>query len=154
MQSYCIERCIVSFSYGLTENVIDVTLSCLAGEICYTLPMSADLIKRIKEQAEPGVVSVIEWALAVQADTMEVLEKSKTDHLFVGRFSLDEREEARQILLDYGAGKPARIIEHIGNKRKPICFETEIVRTNPKQLTEPDNSVTIDAEILNETPHP
>ncbi len=120
-----------------------------------------DLNERIKAQAEPGVFDVIEWALAVHADTMDRLNGVATqDHLsgalgkngvtvYEGRFSLDEREEARRILLDYGAGKPARIIEHRGNSKKPIMFETRVGST-VKQLKEPDEMQTIDAEVLSE----
>jgi hypothetical protein len=108
-----------------------------------------DLNEAIKAAAEPGVYEVIEWALQVHADTMEQLNKSYVDHLTQhGRFSLVEREEARRILLDYGAGKPARIIEHRGNSKKPILFETRVGST-VKQLKEPDTQ-TIDAEVLSE----
>ena len=107
-----------------------------------------DLNEAIKAQAEPGVYEVIAWALAVHADTMEVMERSKSDHLALGRFSLDEREEARRILLDYGAGKPARIIEHRGNKKNPIMFETRVGSTT-KQLKEPEPEY-CPAEVLSE----
>lgn len=107
-----------------------------------------ELNEAIKAAAEPGVYSVIEWALAVHADTMDVMNRTQTDHLALGRFTLDEREEARRILLDYGAGKPARIIEHRGNSKKPIMFETRVGST-VKQLNEPDTQ-TIDAEVLSE----
>lgn len=120
-----------------------------------------DLNEAIKAAAEPGVYSVIEWALAVHADTMdqinldpaERLKQAVQDHLSPTKqqqiFTLDEREEARRILLDYGAGKPARIIEHRGNSKKPIMFETVVGSTTPKQLKEPDTQ-TIDAEVLSE----
>lgn len=115
-----------------------------------------DLNQRIREQAEPGVEAVIEWALRVHADTMdelsldpaERLKRSLRDQLSPQplRFTLDEREEARQILLDYGAGKPARIVIHKGSKKNPICFNTVVgVPGQQKQLTEPDT--TIDAEF-------
>lgn len=117
-----------------------------------------DLNDAIKAAAEPGVYSVIEWALAVHADTMdqinldpaERLKRAVQDHLSTKQqiFTLDEREEARRILLDYGAGKPARIIEHRGNSKKPILFETRVGST-VKQLKEPDTQV-IDAEVLSE----
>lgn len=118
-----------------------------------------DLNDAIKAAAEPGVYSVIEWALAVHADTMEQinldpaerLKQAVQDHLSPTKqqiFTLDEREEARRILLDYGAGKPARIIEHRGNSKKPILFETRVAST-AKQLKEPDTQV-IDAEVLSE----
>lgn len=97
----------------------------------------------IKEQAAPGVLKVIEWALMVHEDTMDVLYRSKADHLAVGRFGLDEREEARKILMEYGVGKPTRIVEHRGSKKQPIQFETSVVQTT-KQLQEPE---TIEAEF-------
>lgn len=101
--------------------------------------------KAIKDQAAPGVLQVIEWALVVHEDTMQMLNNVDKCAVLVGKFTLDEREEARKILLDYGAGKPTRIIEHRGNKRQPICFETEVVGV-PKQLKEPEMQ-TIDAEF-------
>ena len=82
-----------------------------------------NLNHQIKEQAAPGVLKVIEWALVVHEDTMKVL--ANVDHHLavpVGKFTLAEREEARKILLDYGAGKPTRIVEHRGNKKQPIAF--------------------------------
>lgn len=120
-----------------------------------------DLNQRIREQAEPGVEAVIEWALRVHADTMDELsldldpaERLKRSFQPL-RFTLDEREEARQILLDYGAGKPARIVIHKGSKKNPICFNTVVgVPGQQKQLTEPDT--TIDAEfteLSNEQTH-
>lgn len=105
----------------------------------------SNLNTQIKEQAEPGVLEVIAWALIVHEDTMKIArgELKTVDHFGLGRYSLDEREEARKILLEYGAGKPTRIVEHRGSKKQPICFETQVVST-PKMLTEP---ATIDAEF-------
>jgi hypothetical protein len=105
----------------------------------------SNLNQRIKEQAEPGVFEVIQWALMVHEDTMKMLRDSTTvvNHL-ISRYSLTEREEARKILLEYGAGKPTRIVEHRGSKSQPLQFETRVVTTQ-KQLNEP---ATIDAEIV------
>ena len=104
----------------------------------------SNLNQQIKAAAEPGVFKVIDWALMVHEDTMQIVNDVTRKESSVGRFSLYEREEARKILLEYGAGKPARIVEHRGSKKNPICFETEIVGL-PKLLKEPDN--TIDAEF-------
>lgn len=113
----------------------------------------SDLNQRIKAQAEPGVFKVIEWATMVHEDTMKrmfgdfdllktVLER---DH---GRYTLYEREEARKILLEYGAGKPTRIVEHRGSKKHPIAFNTTVVPSgSAKQLTEP---AFIEAEVVND----
>lgn len=102
---------------------------------------------QLKEKAAPGVLSVIDWALLVHEDTMRLVngnvEDQTKDQLLQRRYTLDEREEARQILLDYGAGKPARIMIHKGSKKEPIQFATVIAPTN-KQLKEPD---TIEAEF-------
>lgn len=96
-----------------------------------------DLNERIKTAAEPGVFEVIEWALMVHKDTMSRAQgASIVDQLSNGPYSLDEREEARKILLEYGAGKPTRVVEHRGNSKKPIAFTTTIVPTTP-QLKEP-----------------
>lgn len=104
----------------------------------------SNLNQQIKDQAEPGVLRVIEWALLVHEDTMKTL--NDVDHLavLVGKYTLCEREEARKILLEYGAGKPTRIVEHRGSKKNPIAFETTIVPTR-RMLQEPE---TIDVEIL------
>lgn len=101
---------------------------------------------QIKEKAEPGVLKVIDWALMVHEDTMRI--HTDVDHMasvMVGRFTLYEREEARKILLEYGAGKPTRIVEHRGSRKNPIAFETTIIGTQ-KQLKEPDTQI-IDAEF-------
>lgn len=105
----------------------------------------SDLNQQIKEQAAPGVLQVIEWALKVHEDTMSRLEGRTVDRLDEEFFTLDQREEARKILLEYGAGKPARVMIHQGSKKNPIQFETNIVKTEPKQLTEPDF---IEAEVV------
>ena len=105
--------------------------------------------QEIKQVAAPGVLKVIEWALAVHEDTMKVLTNADHFEVLVGKFTLAEREEARKILLDYGAGKPTRIVEHRGNKKQPIAFETTIVPSR-KQLMEPDTQ-TIDAEFTEVT---
>src|SRR5258708_640222 len=101
--------------------------------------LMSNLNTQIKEKAEPGVFEVIEWALGVHDDTMKIMRgELSLDHLHgVGRYTLDEREEARKILLEYGAGKPTRIVEHRGSKKQPICFETQVVSTT-KMLKEPD----------------
>ena len=104
----------------------------------------SNLNQQIKAAAEPGVLKVIDWALMVHEDTMQIVNDVARTESCVGRYSLYEREEARKILLEYGAGKPTRIVEHRGSKKNPICFETEIVGP-PKLLKEPDN--TIDAEF-------
>lgn len=105
--------------------------------------------QRLKDQAEPSVLEVIAWAQLVHEDTMKIARgELKTDLLSVGRYSLDEREEARKIILEYGAGKPTRIVEHRGSKKAPICFETQVVSAkNPiKQLSEPEPPF-VDAEF-------
>jgi len=111
-----------------------------------------NLNKQIKDLAAPGVIEVIQWALMVHENTMDVMtrrSKEKQDLLaedVVKRqlfYTLDEREEARKILLEYGAGKPTRIVEHRGSKKQPIQFATTIVRQQP-QLEEK----TIDAEFV------
>lgn len=107
---------------------------------------STDLNQKIKAAAEPGVYEVIAWALKVHEDTMARLEGRLTIDLLnpSGQFSVYEREEARKILLEYGAGKPTRIVEHRGNKRAPIAFETTVVKR--LSAKEPDTTV-IDAEF-------
>lgn len=110
-----------------------------------------NLNEKIKAAAEPSVFEVIRWATLVHEDTMNVLEHPQVDNEAVGRFTLYEREEARKIIMEYGAGKPTRIVEHRGSKKAPICFETEVVRTRP-QLPEAEY---IPAEVVtDETPHP
>lgn len=103
---------------------------------------------KLKEQAEPGVYEVIKWALMVHEDTMkrlcsvDLVEKVEGSQVF----TVYEREEARKIILEYGAGKPTRIVEHRGSKKQPICFNTVIVPTgSAKQLKEP---AFIDAEVV------
>lgn len=111
--------------------------------------------KLLKDKAAPGAMAVIEWAGLVHENTMQLLQ----DHTLTQdqrtklsiMFTWDEREEARKLLIEYGAGKPTRIVQHVGDKKKPICFETEIVRTNPALPEHTDN--TIDAEVLNEASH-
>jgi hypothetical protein len=104
----------------------------------------SNLNQQIKAAAEPGVFKVIEWALMVHEDTMRVI--NSVDHCanLVGKFTLDEREEARKILLEYGAGKPTRIVEHRGSRKQPIAFETVVIGPS-KQLPEPE---TIEAEFI------
>ena len=68
----------------------------------------------MSSRSNSGVLKVIEWALAVHEDTMKVL--TNVDHtrrVLVDNFTLAEREEARKILLDYGAGKPTRLAKAI-----------------------------------------
>ena len=103
-----------------------------------------NLNQQVKDIAAPGVLEVIRWALMVHEDTMKQLVKEDHLAMIVGRYSLGEREEARKILLDYGAGKPARIMIHKGSKKEPICFNTVIASTQQRQLTEPS---TIEAEF-------
>lgn len=116
-----------------------------------------NLNQAIKAKAAPGVIEVIEWALLVHDDTMKTLSTEVVaaslghDHLKVPRFTLYEREEARKILLEYGAGKPTRIVEHRGSKKQPIYFETEVVPTRP-QLPEAEY-ITAEVVSTDETPH-
>lgn len=106
---------------------------------------------QIKDKAAPGVLEVIEWALMVHTDTMEQMLKPNHDHLRVGKYTEDEREEARKILLEYGAGKPTRVVEHRGSKAHPFKFETEIVPS--RRLTPPTITVEtpLQLEQINET---
>lgn len=110
-----------------------------------------NLNQAIKAKAAPGVIEVIEWALLVHDDTMKTLSTEVVDHLKFPRFTLYEREEARKILLEYGAGKPTRIVEHRGSKKQPIYFETEVVPTRP-QLPEAEY-ITAEVVSTDETPH-
>ncbi len=110
--------------------------------------LMSDLNQRIKAEAEPGVFEVIRWANMVHEDTMKRLgtDLSVTDQLAPQKFNLYEREEARKILLEYGAGKPTRIVEHRGSKKHPIAFNTTVVPSgSAKQLTEP---AFIEAEVV------
>jgi hypothetical protein len=92
----------------------------------------SDINQRIKELAEPGVMQVIQWALMVNKQAMwlaigvddeghKLTDGELTTLRF--RFSDDEREQARKILLDYGAGKPTRVIEHKGKQKHLVSFE-------------------------------
>jgi hypothetical protein len=111
----------------------------------------SNINSQIKDAAAPSVLLVIEWAKKVHDDTMEQMNKPSRDLLAERRYTEDEREEARTILLEYGAGKPTRIVEHRGNKKKPICFETEVV--GRKQLPEApylDAEVVTSPEAINE----
>lgn len=112
----------------------------------------SDINRAIKDAAAPGVIQVIEWARAVHEDTMNVLQGSVEDQikdqLRPSRFTLYEREEARKILLEYGAGKPTRIVEHRGSNKHPIAFKTTIVGAQPA-LTEGEPAY-IPAEVVND----
>lgn len=103
-----------------------------------------NLNTQIKEKAAPGVLEVIEWALMVHEDTMKPMRSLDELAHQSSRFSLYEREEARKILLEYGAGKPARIMIHKGSKKEPIQFATTVT-SGTRLLTEPE---TIDAELV------
>src|SRR5579859_2002178 len=90
----------------------------------------------LKAKAAPGASEVIEWALIVHRSTMDVTTRCTADGKSLTllevetesrRFTLDEREEARKLLIEYGAGKPTRIVEHRGSNRHPIAFKTTIV---------------------------
>lgn len=101
---------------------------------------------QIKDAAAPSVLLVIEWAKKVHDDTMGLMERPSRDLLAERRYTEDEREEARKIILEYGAGKPTRIVEHRGSKKNPILFETEVV--GRKQLPE---APFVDAEVVTST---
>lgn len=74
------------------------------------------------------------------------VEEQIKDRLIPLRYTLDEREEARKILLEYGAGKPTRIVEHRGSKKHPIAFNTTVVPSgSARLLTEP---AFIEAEVV------
>lgn len=130
---------------SLTSFSVVTILLRLADRKSRAVSILSDLNQRIKEQAEPGVLQVIEWALECHANTMRVLRGRNEDGSQMNpleieqlrrKYTLDEEEEARKILLEYGAGKPTRVVEHRGNKSKPIAFTTTIVPTTP-QLKEP-----------------
>lgn len=112
----------------------------------------SNLNHEVKEKLGPDVLTLADWSHQVMENTMDLLQREMTvaeRNTLSLRFTYDEREEARKFIAEYGLGKPARIIEHRGNKKQPICFETEIVSTH-KQLKEPDTQ-TIDAEYINIT---
>lgn len=106
----------------------------------------------LKELAAPGAMEVIAWARKVHENTMQLM----TDASLVGElrnlaamlFTLDEREEARKLLIEYGAGKPTRIVEHRGSNKHPIAFKTQIVGAQPA-LTEGEPAY-IPAEVVND----
>lgn len=110
------------------------------------LRLMSNLNQQVKEQLTPDVFRAAEWAHVVHENTMQLLQEELTSEqrakLYV-MFTLDEREEARKIILEYGLGKPTRIVEHRGSKKQPIQFATTIVPTQ-KQLP------VVDAELITE----
>lgn len=107
----------------------------------------SNLNQAIKEASAESVLQVIEWAKKVHEDTMNRLEGRQPVDMLGSPFTVYEREEARKIILEYGVGKPTRIVEHRGSKKAPICFNTVIVPTT-KALPEPY----IDAEVVQDGP--
>lgn len=109
----------------------------------------SNINQAIRAKAEPGVLEVIEWALIVHQNTMVVTTRRDVDgnelapaviEQLTRMFTLDEREEARKTLLEYGAGKPTRIVEHRGSKTHPLTFRAV---TNTPQLPVADSEVLI-----------